>query len=164
MTSLGPYSQKFALSHMDRIIGVNTYTQNNKSIAGVIKTHSDFTKFRHILAVSGMGNLFDHQNSEITVFVPSDKYLQDVDVTTIDRASARHIVKSSTLKRKIPSEVIKHSPFSYYHTNHPMNRLFIRNTGDNTTLNSYINIVEFDVVADNGLIHVTDTLIDPIRI
>jgi hypothetical protein len=164
MTSNGPFSQTYALGHMDRRIGFNTYISNKSSITGIINNSTQFTKFKHILHISAMSGLFDHEQTDATIFVPSDKYLEDVNVSNIDISSARHIVRSSTLNRKIPSDVLKHSPFSYYETKHPQNRMHVRNYEGSTILNGYIKVLDFDIVADNGLIHVTDSLVDPIEI
>jgi uncharacterized surface protein with fasciclin (FAS1) repeats len=163
MTSNGPFSQTYSLGHMDRRVGFNT-NPNKFSITGIINNSTRFTKFKHILQTSAMSGLFDHEQTDATIFVPSDEYLENVDVSNINISSARHIVRSSTLNRKIPSDVLKHSPFSYYQTKHPQNRMCVRNNGEFTILNGYIKVLDFDIIADNGLIHVIDNLVDPIEI
>jgi len=137
------------------------------SILGIINSHPDFRKFRYILNLSGMSDLYADSQEKFTLFVPSDatisKIPQEVFIN-MDSYTARMIVKTSTLKRSIPSELLEDSPATHFLTTDPVNRLFITNINGRTVINGYINIIHKDQPASNGIIHVIDGLLRPVVI
>lgn len=173
MVSVGPNSQSYNMTHMWDIPDLRSCKTLEKSSApsnyllGVIQSHPDFTKFKYMVELSGMDNIFGDSQANFTLFIPSDKALEELDENifkNMDSAQARHIIKSSTLERKIPSELLESSPASYFLTRSNPNKLFITNIGGRTYINDSINIIHKDWETDNGIIHVVDKLICPIMI
>jgi uncharacterized surface protein with fasciclin (FAS1) repeats len=79
----------------------------------------------------------------------------------MDVSFARHIIKTSMLNKKIPSELLEDSPFSFFNTNDPFNKLLISNINGETFINNNIKIIQKDIIATNGIIHIIDNLILP---
>jgi len=134
------------------------------SLMAIISNHPDFSKFRYMVKLAKLEGIFNSTQADFTIFVPSDKAiagLGDSVFMNMDDAVARHIVKSSTLDRKIPSDLLEDSPASYFLTKDPPNRLFITNISGRTYINNDINVIHKDMQASNGLIHVVDKLIWP---
>ena len=65
------------------------------------------------------------------------------------------------LKKKIPSEILKDSPTAYFYTHDQYNRLFISNIHGKTYINNNINIINKDLLFNNGIIHIIDSIIWP---
>jgi uncharacterized surface protein with fasciclin (FAS1) repeats len=171
MVSIGPNSQSCNMTHMYNISDLHGSLPKEglhpTSLSGIIKEHPDFKKFSYILDLSGLEGEYNASQANYTLFVPSDKSLSDIhnDIfTNIDDSTARHIVKTSTLKNRISSELLSESPASYFTTKSASNRLFITNTNNKTYINNSINVIYKDMNANNGLIHVIDGLIWPLEI
>ncbi len=170
MVSIGPNSQSYNMTHMFNISDLRscktlekTYAPSN-SLLGVIQFHPDFTKFKYMVELSGMDNIFGDSQANFTLFVPSDQELAGLEESifkNMDKAQARHIIKASTLERKIPSELLESSPSSYFLTRSEPNKLFITNISGRTYINNSINVIHKDWETDNGIIHVVDKLIFP---
>lgn len=175
MTSSGPNSQYLNFTHMFKR---NTFTTtSNKNIPkvyikgtimDVIYNHPDFTKFCYIIKLAELDSVLGSEQSNFTIFVPSDveiKYRYSSDFfTNLDKGDAIQIVSSSILQNRLPKEIIQDSPASYFITNCPPNRLFITNINDLTKLNNHINIVHFDIICTNGIIHIIDRIIEPVKL
>lgn len=170
MTTLIPVSMSYDLKFMYHIpvskpeILPKFYPN---SLTDVINTHKDFRKFKYILNLSGMEQYYNDLQSEFTIFVPSDVAISNIPeeiFLNMDKSTARAIVKTSTLKRRIPSELLEDSPASYFETTDPVNRIFISNISGRTMINNCINVVHKDMMAENGIIHVIDKLIEPLII
>jgi uncharacterized surface protein with fasciclin (FAS1) repeats len=135
----------------------------------LIENHPDFSKFRYIIKLAVMDNLLDNLQANFTLFVPSDSDLKYRNIpedfyVNMDQGTARHIVLSSLLDNRVPSELIKDSPAMYFITNDPPNRLFMTNINNKTRINNAFNIVHFDIVCTNGIIHVVDGMINPLQL
>ena len=134
------------------------------SLTWIINKHPDFSRFSYMLKLAKMDDLYSDPQANFTIFVPSDDALKHVDnnvFLNMDDSTARHIIKSSTLKRRIPSAVLLDSPASWLHTRDPPNRLFVTNMNGRIYVNNTINIIHKDMQASNGIIHVIDDLIWP---
>lgn len=172
MTSIGPYTQSYDLSHMYSIPdlrSIGPVKQNilPSSILGIINSHPDFRKFKYILNLSGLSDRYADPQESFTLFVPSDATISKIPeeiFINMDSSVARNIVKTSTLKRRIPSELLEDSPASHFITTDPINKLFITNISGRTVLNECINIIHKDQPACNGIIHVVDGLLWPAMI
>ena len=79
----------------------------------------------------------------------------------MDSATARHIIRTSNLNRKITSDILEDSRGMYVITKSPQNRLLITNDNGTTYIDRTIKIIHKDIIATNGVIHVIDTLIKP---
>ena len=80
----------------------------------------------------------------------------------MDRGTARGIIQSSTLNKKIPSELLTDSMACYFYSLYPPNRLYMNTIRGELYVNNDIRVIGKDILATNGIIHVIDKLIDPI--
>ena len=79
----------------------------------------------------------------------------------MDTGLARSIVASSTLPRKLGSDLLRSSPVAYYYTRHAPMRMYVTNISGVTSLNGCVNVTAFDKVLGNGIVHTIDGLIVP---
>ena len=173
MTSCGPYSQRYNYTHMfERNIMNGKITEKNYnegSIMYLINTHPDFTYFSYIIKLAEMDIILDNIQANFTIFVPSDteikmKYKYDDFLVNMDQSTSKSIVLSSLLDYRIPSEILQNSPASYFNTKYPPNRLFVSNINAITRINNFMNVIHFDIICKNGIIHVVDKLINPLEL
>ena len=182
MTSIAPNSQPSNYTHMFDIPDLRgklpkmesnkvlTIPENGvyvckETISGVINTHPDFKRFKYILKLSGLEGIYGDIQTNRTIFVGSDMFLNkkisENIYTNMDRATARNIIIGGSLNRRIPSSILNDSPASYFNTIDPNNRILITNNLDNIKLNSNINVIHKDIICANGIIHVIDNLLIP---
>jgi uncharacterized surface protein with fasciclin (FAS1) repeats len=137
------------------------------SIMELLNSHPDFTKFTYIIKLAEMDKILDDTQANFTIFVPSDNELKynssDDKLSTMDRGDARQIVLSSLIDDRIPKELLTDSPASYMITKNPVNRIFITNIDDVTKINNNLTIILFDIIRTNGIIHVVNKLIEPLK-
>ena len=173
MTSTGPNSQRYNFTHMFDFVDLKGKFPEKKykkgSIMYLIENHPDFSKFCYIIKLAVMDNVLDNLQADFTLFVSSDSELKYRNIpedfyVNMDQGTARHIVLSSLLDSRIPSEIIKDSPATYFITKDPPNRLFITNINDNTRINNSFSVIHFDIVCNNGIIHVVDGLNKPLQL
>lgn len=168
MVSIGPYSQSMNFTSMfdpsDLRGHLPKETVCPNSIADIVNTHSDFSKFRYLLKLSKLEGLYGAAQANCTLFVPSDDALKHIDnnaFLNMDDATARHIVRTSTLDRRITSDILADSPAAWFHTRDKPNRLWVTNISGRTYINNCVNVIHKDMAAVNGIIHVVDNLIWP---
>lgn len=165
MTSIGPNTQSYNFTHMYDIPDLRgKYPMSIEcpnTLTTMIHQNPDFKKFSYILKKSGLENIYRDSQANFTLFVPSDKVLPEHVIMNMDKCTAINIVKASCLDRKITSELLENSPACYFLTKNPPNRLFITNMNGRTFINNNINIIQKDILANNGIIHVIDKLIIP---
>ena len=178
MVSMGPNSQSFNYTHMFDIPdlrGPLPVENNNKilvnvkegvyvckdSITGIIYTHPDFTTFKYILGLSGLQGIYGDPQANFTIFVPSDMFIKktvpESVLVNLDRATARELVRSVTLRRRIPSSILSDSPVAYFKNVYGRNVL-VENINDRIMVSEKINVIHKDWICGNGIIHVTDAL------
>ena len=166
MTSLIPMSTPQIYSHLSntKVYKKKVHVCEN-NLEQEIHTNDDFSIFSCILKKSGL-EIFK-KNYNFTLFVPSNSSLEGlIDYNNIDRSTAIQIVLSSTLKDKIPSELLESTSFSYYKTLNKIQKLIISSDKD---LNLYINsnspkcikVIKKNLEFCDGIIHVIDGLIVP---
>jgi uncharacterized surface protein with fasciclin (FAS1) repeats len=134
------------------------------SLLGIIESNPDFSIFLYIVKLANQTEFLNNLQANFTLFIPSDnelKYINQNVFINMDPNTAWHIVKSSTLKDRITSEVLEDSPAAFYYTADEANRLYITNISGNTYINGNIKIIKKDVLANNGIIQVIDGLIVP---
>lgn len=173
MVSIGPNSQSYNMTHMFHIPDLRKCVSNSQiysknSLMDIISKEPDFSKFNYIIQLAGLQNTFDNcitqesQFNQYTIFIPSDMALSqkipEAVFINMDRSTARHIVLSNTLHRKITAELIEDSPASTFNTVDKGVKLFITNFNNTTYINNNIEVVFKDLEATNGIIHVTDGL------
>lgn len=168
MTAIGPYSQSTNYTHMfdfnDLHGNLPKKKYNKDSISDIINRTPRFSFFNQILKTSLYDNIYDDPQANFTIFIVSNDTLKN-NVNTIfselDILTARYIIKGSTLERKIPVEILKTSPAAYYTTGTKHSRLLITNDNKNVYIDNNATIVESNIIASNGIIHVIDKLIYP---
>lgn len=167
MSANAPNSQSYNFTHM---YNLKDYRSCNKlpfsknSIMDVINTNPSYTRFNNMIKLANMEKFYNDIYTDLTVFVPSDAFLGDINpmfFTTMDLSTARNIIRSSTLKRRITYDILSNSPASYFNTLSPINNLFITNISEKTYINNCINVIENDIECSNGIIHVIDGIIYP---
>lgn len=171
MVSIGPYSQSNNFTHMFDFTDLQTNQTKKQSIGycpnslmSIIHKNPDFSKFKYLVKLANLENILDSSQANFTLFIPSDnqiKHIPDEIFINMDSSTARHIVKSSMLEKKIPSELLEASPASYFITKDPPNKLFVGNISGQTYICDNINVIQKDIITDNGIIHVIDKLIQP---
>ena len=171
MTSCGPNTQSMNFSHMFQFNDINgrlpkkTYSKN--SIMDVIEYHPDFTKFSYIIKLAEMDDIFGKNQANFTLFVPSNTSIKNIpeDIfLNMDQGDAKNIVQASLLDYRIPKELLTDSPAAYFNTLSPQNRIFVTNINSKTKINNNLNVVHFDIICTNGIIHVVDKLITPLKL
>ena len=168
MVSIGPYTEAMNFTHMfdlpDLRGNLPKKVETPGSLAYLVANHPDFSKFRYMLQLSKLDDIYNDCQADFTIFVPSDKAIANIPeaiFTNMDSATARHIIRTSTLNRKITSDILEDSRGMYVITKSPQNRLFITNDNGTTYIDRTIKIIHKDIIATNGVIHVIDTLIKP---
>ena len=172
MTSQGPYTQSFNFTHMYNLGDLRSQSTKYKkitvcpnSLLDIIYNHPDFTKMKYMMEISGLESIYNNLQANFTIFVPSDKALSGIrdDIfLNMDRGTARGIIQSSTLNKKIPSELLTDSMACYFYSLYPPNRLYMNTIRGELYINNDIRVIGKDILATNGIIHVIDKLIDPI--
>jgi uncharacterized surface protein with fasciclin (FAS1) repeats len=165
MVSIGPYSQSYNMTHMFNIQDIQGCPKKcTNALMSAINLNPDFTKFKFMLNLSGLEKTYNSNQTNITLFVPSDKSLEQLpeDIfLEMDQLTARNIILASTLKNRITSDLLKDSPASYFITKNPIAKLFITNIKNKTYINNCIKVIKEDIETSNGLIHVINGLIWP---
>jgi transforming growth factor-beta-induced protein len=164
MVSTGPYSQSNNFTHMFDFVDLrgisSTEKDDNNSLMGVINNNPNFSKFKYIVERARMNTTLSDPQSDFTLFIPLDNFISRLEIEGMDISMARNIVKSAMLDRKITSELLEDSNSSYF-TKSKSNNLFINNMNGITYINEDIRIIQKDIIADNGIIHVIDNIILP---
>jgi uncharacterized surface protein with fasciclin (FAS1) repeats len=169
MTSNGPYHQKtnmtFMFDRKDLRGPLPQKVLNPNTLSYIISMNPDFSRFRYILRLAKMEDLYNDIQADFTVFVPSDTCLRSIPdsiFVNMDLITARNIVTTSTLNRRITYDILSDSPCANFMSNNPVNRLFITNLNGQTSIFNDINVIQSDIMATNGIIHVVDGLIRPL--
>jgi len=166
MVSVGPYNESTNFRHMFDLPDLRGPLPEKKlpenSLSGIIRSHPDFSKFRYLLKLANLEDIYADSQTTYTVFVPSDDALEKImpdDVfLNMDIGTARNIVKNSTLERRIPSSILSDSPSSIFYTINKPTRIHVTNVKGRIYLNQAINVIHKDMTASNGIIHVIDDL------
>ena len=169
MVSIGPNSQSYNYTHMWDMTDLRVPKQELRychgSLMDIVSKNPDFTKFSYMAKLANMQNIFADKQANFTLFVPSDnsiRSLGDGVFMNMDQSTARNIIKGSMLNRRITSDILEDSPASYFLTTQPPNRLFVTNISNHTYINNDVNVINKNIQATNGIIHVVDKLIWPI--
>lgn len=170
MVSISPNTLPFINSHMYSFNDLRPCVKKTSScycpnsIMDIINTNQNFTKFRFIIKLAGLDITYDSQLANYTLFVPSDAALSKIPegvFLNMDIGTARNIVKTATLKNKITFDLIKDSPISSFLTLNDSEKLLITNISGVTNINNCIRLIKPDILACNGVIHVTNDIIWP---
>lgn len=130
------------------------------SLMHVINENKNFSQFHNLIKIANLEDMYDDLRSDYTLFIPSK--IDPAIMTSMDKNTARNLVLSNTLNRKIISDVLKDSPTSYFITKSQPNRLYVFNVNGKTYVNDdNTDILKEDIVAANGIIHEVSQLIFP---
>lgn len=160
MTSIVPSSTPQVYTALSSPVNCLVEKQDKKNLQYTIDNTPEFSTFSRILKKSGI-ELFNDEY-KYTIFVTPNKYINDLDLSYVDKLTARTIVFSSTLHNKIPSELLLSSKFGYYSTLNPTHNLLINISNNKILLNSdsqfYTEVIKRDIICTNGIIHVVNGL------
>ena len=169
MTYCGPYSQSYNFTHMfdmpDLRGPLPKIIAQPNTLLSTIDNHPDFTKYKYMVDRANLRDTLNSKQSDFTLFIPSDKALSmkvdDDYFVNMDILTARSIVRTSMLNKRISSEILEDSPNAYYYTMDKANRLCVTNISRQTYINGDIKVIYKDIVTNNGIIQVVDGLIIP---
>jgi uncharacterized surface protein with fasciclin (FAS1) repeats len=171
MVSIAPYGLALDLTHMYDITDIPQSCSDTLvieypscSLMSKIGVTPEFSKFKRIVLVAGMEEFLSNKLSDLTMFIPNDSSLSDVPDSAfmdMDRGTARHIIRNMTMKKRIPSELLTQSPTGLFSSLDSDNRLFVGTAHGVLMLNEQIEVVEVDIEAGNGLIHITNGILWP---
>jgi hypothetical protein len=170
MVSIGPYCQITDFTHMwdKRDIRPPPGYQKpeltpNNSIYSMINSNPDFTVFSYIIRVANMEMFYYNDIGNYTVFVPSDRYLKERNISErfllkMDKSTAIQICNYCTLYNSIKQNVLTSNPIVYLTSMNKNSQLLISNNREKTMIDEYIEIIYFDIECTNGILHVIDGL------
>ena len=169
MAYISPNSQSYNFTHMfsltDRRGPLPKKEPCPGSLLDVISKDPRFTKFKSILEKAMMTEFLNSPVANYTVFVADDTHLKYFGpfIDNMDLLTARRIVKNSIVYGRLSSEVLKDSPISYLYTSqdNSRDRLCITNMDDKTIIDGTNEVIEWDILANNGIIHVVEGLLIP---
>ena len=170
MVSNFPMSMSYNNTHMFDFTDIRPCVKKNNtkychnSIMDILNKNPNFSKFRYIMKLSGMDLIYDDAMADFTLFVPSDDCVRAIpeDVfLNLDIGSARDIVKTHTIKRRITYDLLKDSPISYFFSTNDSEKLSVTNISGITTINNCSCVLYPDIQACNGIIHVVNNMIWP---
>lgn len=168
MVSIGPNTQSTNFTHMfdmpDLRGAPKNYVECPNTLMFMLNNNPDFSFFKYLVKLARLDRKLSEAQANYTLFVPSDKVISGINqglLTNIDMATAKHIVMGLMMNNRITSDILEDSPISLFVTCSPANRLMVTNITGKTYINNTVNVVEKDLLATNGVIHVIDKLIWP---
>lgn len=168
MVSLGPDCQSYNFSHMYSFVDLRSNTLEpvitRGSIYDFINSHPRFSKFKQIISRAKQIGFLNDSQANCTMLIPTDDFLKNIPqgfFDTMDDGLARQIISASTIDRKIDKKLLTSSPVAYYITRLPQMRMYVTNISGKTRVNNCVNVVQFDLNFNNGMIHIIDGLIVP---
>jgi uncharacterized surface protein with fasciclin (FAS1) repeats len=171
MVSNAPYTNPFGnyhlfeesiQKHQQTILSLPHNSQN--SIMDFISKDPRLSIFKTIINLAKLDGMLNDDLANFTILVPSNEHIQNKYpnlLRNLDIGTARNIIKSSTLNRRIPFELLSDDPYAYFFTLYKNERLLFSNINDVVLINQQIKIVEPDIIATNGIIHIIDDIIFP---
>lgn len=169
MVSIGPYTEKTNYTHMFDMGDLRGPLPIKKPVKNTLtyflENHPEFSRFYYILKLAKLGHLYADKQANFTLFVPTNtclSYIPEDVFVNMDISTAKHIIKASTLNRRITSDILEDSPASYFLTQDPTSRLFVSNLSGRTKINNTIDVVAKDLLMCNGIVHIINNIIWPI--
>lgn len=159
------YMKKFALIASALLLGAAS-----ASAANVVETANQAGSFKTLLAAAQAAGLADALAStqNITVFAPTDEAFAKLPAGTVEnllkpesKDQLAAILSYHVLPRKLASNQMLAGPFHVRTLKAEPDRvLAIAKGGDGVTVDN-AKVVQADIMADNGIIHVIDTVLLP---
>lgn len=167
MVSIGPYTQSLNFTHQFDLHPAKVApARPRNSLWGALQTNPKFSAFRSIVERAKMEGILNDPQTDLTLFVPSDDYLDPPPgyLENMDMLTARKLVQFATLNRKISLALVRASPVIQLVTKLPANKLYVTTLNCRTVLNGGAVLLHGDVEVDNGMIHVVDRIMVPSRL
>lgn len=167
MVSIRPYSESLNFTHQFNLHPAKvSKPKPRNSLWGLLQINPEFSAFRRIVQTAKLDGKFDDPQTNLTIFVPSDSYLDLPPgyLENMDMLTARKLVNFASLNRKISLQLIRAQPVIQLVTKLPANKLYITNLNCRTTLHGDTLLLYGDIEVDNGLIHVVDKIMVPSRL
>ena len=168
MVSISPNSESYDYSHMynmgDNRGPAPLLLIDPNSIMGFLTMYNNFSKFAYIVRLARLESLFNDQQADVTLLLPSDSEnnISENMLKNMDESTARSIVLFSTINRKINYELLSQSPAKYVFTQNTSNKLYIETFNNTTYLNNrQSQIIKPDILMNNGLIHIISNFLIP---
>lgn len=136
------------------------------SIWDKLITNKKFSKFKYMVELAGLNGILNNCQSNVTVFIPEDKYLlkkyPEEIFANMDHATARNLVLYHMLDRQISKKLLMSTKQALIYTRLHGESIFVKTFQDHIILNKCARVVQADICCNNGLIHIVDDiLIDP---
>lgn len=143
------------------------YVYKSDSIMGKLKSHPHFTVFCRLLEESGRYHLLlDETERGLTVFAPYDKAFQYIDLRSWDMLDKQNFVKFHIVEKVVGANDLKGSIYRV-NTLDEKESLIVEGrrgpllVGGKPINGVYSMVVQEDVEALNGVIHVIDNVLIP---
>lgn len=169
MTSMGPATPSTDMTHMYTF--TNDWVQTKPlsvcakpgSILDFVLNNPNLSRFYEILNKSNMSFEFNDNPMKMTLFVVPDEFMptNPAFYQNMDRGTARRIISMMTMNKQISGTLLVSCPSAYYSTLNKDQRIYIINTKEQTIINNVANIITYDIVCQNGVIHVLNRLLLP---
>jgi uncharacterized surface protein with fasciclin (FAS1) repeats len=140
------------------------------SLLYIIENEERLTMFRYMVKLSNLDWYFNDIQTCATVFIPTDEYISRKYpgmVENLDVNTAYKIVTYSIVPKKVSKKGLLYSGMFYLDTKCKTTRLMIDSTNGehNIIINKnkigQVNILQTDIQAINGIIHIIDSLLIP---
>ena len=159
MVSTAPNTQSYDFTHVynNELFPSKQSIDITNTIYEVLSTHPHLNKFTSIVNTANLSTVLSDPQANLTVFAFVNSALDDPFLYNLNRLSARNIVKSYTLQRKIPIELLTYSKDIELSTQHPINKLYVSNVDGVTIVNGAFKLIS-EFVTGNGIVHVLHKL------
>src|SRR3990167_2850050 len=167
MVSCGPDVQNQSFTHMFTFVDYKCNNEQSAYEKGSLYdylTKPEFSKFREIVNRANMIGFLSGCQADCTLFVPNNSVLGSIPMSffqKMDDGYARDIVNASIIGRKIDKRLLISSPVSYFHTRNLAMRMYVTNINNHTKINNCVDVVNYDIMLNNGILHVVNGLIVP---
>lgn len=133
------------------------------TLAQYLRENEDTQIFYYLLTLTGMLGIFNSNQANVTLLVPSDKELKskipDSLIKNMDKYTAREIVQYCTIPTKTPLAFFQNTPAKYVNTRIDSGTLLVENISGQIYLDRMAKIIRGDIILDNGIIHIIDNLL-----
>ena len=175
MTANYPYSQSFDFTY--KITGFydrkcTTIELNDQNMLYVIRNSPNLSIFYNLVKTAKFEERLNNNDANFTLFAFADDYVKSTTNGVRDRCDvvsgkadiglATSVLNASIVNQRITKDLLCSSPFSYLMPIDRKNRMYITNLDNKTTINNTIEVVVFDIICANGVIHVIDDVILPV--
>lgn len=166
MVSLGPSQQSLDYTFMYDIPDLRSPYEFPKGPPGsLLRFLSDQGRFVGILRLiekAGMKDFFSDINTSVTLFIPTDDYIDITFVNSLDRLESRRIILSSMTDRPYCASELKKNKAYFLASKYGYgSRLYIKNCNDKTIINDIVSMVQCNNYVGDSMIHLIDCLITP---